>query len=68
MTCPCPNCGFDTSTPALTRVRYMPSKWGNSPAPYLSGSLSDLQELQAAGYATQDSAGWFVPTATYPTD
>ena len=66
MSCKCPNCGFDLSAPALLRVRYMREKWGNSPAPYLSGNISDLMDLQAAGYATRDAAGWWIPTESYP--
>jgi len=66
MSCTCPKCGFDLSAPALARVNYMPDSWGNSPAPYLIGTLSDLQELQAAGYATCNAAGWWIPTAAYP--
>lgn len=66
MKCPCPNCGFDLSAPALARIRLMRKPWGNGPAPYLIGAYSDLRELEADGYATRDAAGWYIPTAAYP--
>lgn len=66
MPCLCPRCGFDVSTPALARVRLMKRPWGNSPAPYLSGNLSDLEDLAAAGYAQRNPAGWWIPTPAYP--
>jgi hypothetical protein len=59
--CICPRCGFDVAAPVLARVRVMHKPWGG-PAPYLSGYLSDMQELQTLGYANQDKAGWWIPT------
>jgi hypothetical protein len=67
MNCQCPNCGFDPRLPAaLERVRLMRNPWGNGPAPYLSGGFADLLELELAGYATRNAAGWWIPTAVYP--
>ena len=63
----CPHCGHDTGLPAaIDRVRYMQESWGNSPAPYLSGSLSDLETLRDAGLAIVDRTGWWIPTSAYP--
>jgi len=65
----CPKCGHDTSLPAaIHRVGYMTRRFGNSPVPYLSGYLTDLETLRDAGLATQDKSGWWIPTETYPTD
>lgn len=46
---------------AKTRVCRNEKPWGGSPAPWLSGTLSDLFTLQKAGLATRNVAGWWIP-------
>lgn len=64
--CICPNCGFDVAQPALARVAVKRAAWGGGPALWLSGRVSDLLDLCAAGYAERNAAGWYVPTRAFP--
>jgi hypothetical protein len=60
----CPMCQAQT---AASRVTLHRKAWSTSPAPFLSGYLSDLQTLITQGLAERRPDGWYVPTDTFPT-
>lgn len=51
-------------TPDLSRVRVMRKSWAGSPAEWLAGDAGALADLETAGYAKRDNAGWWIPTDT----
>jgi hypothetical protein len=60
----CPACSAQAAAGRVTLHR---EPWATSPAPYLSGMIADLMALRAAGMAQRDPAGWWIPTAAFPT-
>ena len=65
---PCPHCGrYAATRDALAAVTLHRRPWGAAPTPRLGGSYAALQDLVAAGYATRDAAGWYIPTDLFPT-
>ena len=60
---PCPHCAPHA---AASRVTLHRKPWGESPAIWLGGPVSDLQTLIAAGMAERLPNGWHVPTNLFP--
>ena len=52
----------DTWDALKLRVQVMRKPWGGSPPLWLRGDASALADLVAAGYATRDDSGWYIPT------
>lgn len=62
MTNLCPICSIGST---IKRVRVHNKSWSGSPDVWLSGNISDLNQLAAAGIIERLSTGWYTPTVEF---